>query len=84
MIVSFLKCKMILKSLNLEISLKFMIKALTIKFNCAILTTYKNKKGKNKMYKLKYNNQSFDFNSLAEALEYARLNQISNYRLVRL
>lgn len=36
------------------------------------------------MYKLKYNNQSFDFNSLNEALNYARLNQISNYRLVRL
>ena len=36
------------------------------------------------MYKLKYNNQSFDFNSLIEALEYARINQISNYRLVRL
>ena len=36
------------------------------------------------MYKLKYNNQSFDFNSLTEALEYVRLNHISNYRLVRL
>ena len=36
------------------------------------------------MYKLKYNNQSFDFKSLAEALNYARLNQIYNYRLVRL
>jgi hypothetical protein len=36
------------------------------------------------MYKLKYNNQSFNFNSLAEALEYVRLNQVSNYRLVRL
>ena len=36
------------------------------------------------MYKLKYNNQSFDFNSLAGALNYVRLNQIYNYRLVRL
>jgi hypothetical protein len=36
------------------------------------------------MFKLKYNNQSFDFNSLAEALNYVRLNQVSNYRLVRL
>lgn len=36
------------------------------------------------MYKLKYNNQSFDFNSLTEAFNYVRLNKISNYRLVRL
>lgn len=36
------------------------------------------------MYNLKYNNQSFDFNSLVEALEYIRLNQVSNYKLVRL
>ena len=36
------------------------------------------------MFKLKYNNQSFDFNSITVALEYVRINQIYNYRLVRL
>ena len=82
----FLLKRVLTKDLNYDIKHFKMLKAY-LKFLMSKLNFYDYnsiRKQGCKMYKLKYNNQSFDFNSLAGALKYVRLNKIYNYRLVRL
>ena len=69
-----------------------MIKPLTIKFNCDILTTYKNKKGKNKMLRIiniktnlskDINLDNLSWNEFGKIVEFYATLKDYNYKIIR-